>query len=343
MACLSYLAWTLWFLGYAGQALERSREALALAQELSHPVSLAFAQVFAAALHQLRGEIHLSQERAEAAISLSSEKGFQYWMTVGTLYRGWAVAERGQRNEGTLQIRHGLDTLGAIGANLGRPYFLARLAGAYEKGGQAEEGLAVLADALAILDESGERFYEAEIYRLKGDLTVAESRVQGQGLSVAGISQCTVQRSQVQSPTSQEEERAEANFLKAINIARTQQAKSLELRAATSLGRLWQRQDKKAEAYRMLAEIYGWFTEGFDTADLKEAKALLDELNRLDTYSRGFSTESTTTYGTSEPHGPRTPRQYLADCHSQGRPDIRQPRRRYITAKSFDKKHPTNS
>jgi class 3 adenylate cyclase/predicted ATPase len=287
MACLSYLAWTLWFLGYAGQALERSREALTLAQGLSHPVSLAFAQAFAAALHQLRGEIHLSQERAEAAISLSSEQGFQYWLTVGTLYRGWAVAERGQRDEGTSQIRHGLDTLGAIGANLGQPYFLARLAGAYEKAGQAEEGLAALTDALATLEETGERFYEAEIYRLKGDLTLAESRVQGVGLSVTKAPQFTVQRSKIptpsthcRTPVSQEEAQAEANFLKAIKTARIQQAKSLELRAATSLSRLWLRQSKNGEAYRMLAEIYAWFTEGFDTADLKEAKALLDELSR---------------------------------------------------------------
>lgn len=194
MACLSYLAWTLWFLGYADQAVERSQQALSLAQGLAHPVSLAFAQVFAAALHQLRGETRLTQERAEAAISLSSEHGFQYWLTLGTLYQGWVVAELGQPDKGTSQIRHGLGALGAMGANLGQPYFLARLAGAYEKAGQPEEGLAAVADALATLNETGEQFYKAEIYRLKDDLTLAERTVQGLGVGVAQVSQSTVQR-----------------------------------------------------------------------------------------------------------------------------------------------------
>jgi predicted ATPase len=283
MACLSYLAWTLWFLGYASQALERSREALTLAQELSHPVSLAFALDFAAALHQLRQEVHLTQERAEAAIALSSEQGFQFWLTAGTLYRGWALAEQG-RDEGTSQMRQGLDAFSAIGAKLGEPYFLARLAEAYEKGGQADEGLNLLADVLATVDNTKERFYEAELYRLKGQLTLARSIVQGAEFSVRKGPQLTVHRSTLrtpgtdhQNPTTQAETEAEACFLKAIEIARKQQSKSVELRAATSLARLW-RQSRKREAYRMLTDIYSWFTEGFDTTDLKDAKTLLDEL-----------------------------------------------------------------
>jgi predicted ATPase/class 3 adenylate cyclase len=287
MACLSYEAWTLWFLGYAGQALERSGEALALAQELSHPVSLAFALDFAAALHQLRREVRLTQERAEAAIALSSEQGFQYWLTAGTLYRGWTLAEQGQREEGTSQLRHGLDAFLATGAKLGQPYFLAQLAEAYEKGGKADEGLSLLAAGLATIDNTGERFYESELYRLKGDLTLAQPRVRSLGFSVKKGPEFTVQGSTLRTlstyhrtPTTHVEADAEACLLKAVEIARKQQAKSLELRAATSLAHLWQSQGKKGEAHQMLADIYGWFTEGFDTADLKEAKALLDELSR---------------------------------------------------------------
>jgi len=137
-------------------------------------------------------------------------------------------------------------------------YFLALLAEAYGKGGQAEEGLHVLAEALAHVDKTGERYYEAELYRLKGELTLQQLKVQGSKFKV--------------------EEEVEECFLKAIEIARWQQAKSLELRAVMSLARLWQQQGKKDEARQMLAEVYGWFTEGFDTADLQEAKALLEEL-----------------------------------------------------------------
>src|SRR5262249_23160012 len=151
----------------------------------------------------------------------------------------------------------GLATYQAVWAGLFQSYFLALLAEAHGKAGQAEDGLATLTEALTVVDKSGERFYEAELYRLKGQLTL-QSKVPG--------------------PKSKVEEEAEGHFLKAIETARRQQAKSLELRAAMSLSRLWQQQGKKAEAHQMLAEIYGWFTEGFDTKDLQEAKALLDSL-----------------------------------------------------------------
>jgi predicted ATPase len=286
MACLSYLSWTLWFLGYADQALERSAEALTLARDLRHPVSLAFAQDFAAALHQLRREAHLTQERAEAAMALSSEQGFQFWLTSGTLYRGWALADLGQLEEGTLQMRDGLAAFRATGARLGEPYFLARLSEAYGKGGQADEGLRVLADALATVDNTGERFYEAEQYRLKGELILAQSGVQGVGASVKAGPQFTNNGSTLRTPTrhqrtliTQAEAEAEGGFLKALDIARKQHAKSLELRAATSLARLWQTQGKQCKGQRILTDIYGWFSEGFDTADLKDAKAMLDGLS----------------------------------------------------------------
>ncbi len=145
-----------------------------------------------------------------------------------------------------------------------RPYYLALLAEAYGKGGQAEEGLSALSEALAVVDKTGERYYEAELYRLKGELTLKSEVKTSQNKSQASL-----------------ESEAEECFLKAIEIARRQQAKSWELRAVISLARLWQQQGKKAEARQMLAEIYGWFTEGFDTADLQEAKALLDELAQV--------------------------------------------------------------
>ena len=264
----AYAAWTLWYLGYPDQALKRSQEALALAQELSHPFSLAYALAVLPGSISLRREEQAAQERAEAAIALSTEQGFPYWLAMGTILRGWALAEQGQGEEGIAQMHQGLAALRATGAEMARPYYLALLAEAYGKAGQAEEGLTVLAEALAVVDKTGERFYEAELYRLKGRADAAAGvRCQ------EPVTSC---RSQPQSLEPQAE--AEACFLKAIEIAQRQQAKSLELRAAMSLARLWQQQGKQKEAHQMLAEIYDWFTEGFDTKDLQEAKALLAEL-----------------------------------------------------------------
>jgi predicted ATPase len=168
------------------------------------------------------------------------------------------LAEWGQAEEGLAQIRQGLATCQAIGAGLNQSYHLALLAEAYGKAGQTEDGLATLAEALTVVDKTEERFYEAELYRLKGELTLAQSSVQSLASSV--------------------QKEAEECFWKAIEIARKQQAKSLELRAVMSLARLWQQQGKKDNARQMLAEIYGWFTEGFDTKDLQEAKVLLQQL-----------------------------------------------------------------
>jgi class 3 adenylate cyclase/predicted ATPase len=267
---LSFAARILCHLGYPDQALQKSEAARTLAQERSHPFSLAGARVLAALLHQLRRDIALTQEWAEAGITLAREHGFPVWLELGTVVRGWALAEQGQGEEGVSQIRHGLATCQAIGVGLFKSYHLALLAEVYGKAGRADEGLAALDEALTVIDTSGERFYEAELYRLKGELTLAQSSVQ----SLA---------SSVQNPHSafripQSEAEAEHCFLKALEIARRQQAKSLELRAVMSLSRLWQQQGKKDEAHRMLADIYSWFTEGFDTQDLKDAKALLEEL-----------------------------------------------------------------
>jgi predicted ATPase len=251
--CLGLEACVLWYLGYPDQALKRIHEALILAQELSHPISLAFALNFAARLHQHRREGQAVQEQAKAAITLSTEQGFPFWVAMGTILPGWALAEQGQEEEGMAQMRQGLAAYQTTGAELSRPYFLALLAEAYGKVGQAEEGLTILAEALAVTNKTGERFYEAELHRLKGELVLALS--------------------------AENQAEAETCFRQVIDIAHCQNTKSLELRVVMSLSRLWQEQGKKKEARQILAEIYGWFTEGFDTADLKEAKVLLEELS----------------------------------------------------------------
>jgi predicted ATPase len=271
MTCRIFAAWVLWFLGYPDQALQKSHEAITLAQELSHPYSLSFALNFTADLHQFRREWRLAQERAEAAIALSAEQGFAQTLSRAAILRGWALAEQEQGEEGIAQIRQGLPAWRATGAELERTYFLTLLAEAYGKTGQVEEGLTTLAEALDAVARTGERMYEAELYRLKGQLTLQKFQVSGSTFQVTNPHTLT--------PNPQAEAEAEACFLKAIAIARQQQARSLELRAVMSLARLWQQQGKQAEAHHLLTEIYGWFTEGFDTKDLQEAKALLEELS----------------------------------------------------------------
>jgi predicted ATPase len=267
---LSYTALVLWQLGYPDQALQKSAAARTLAHELSYLYSLGAARVFATILHQLLRERLLTQEWAEAAITLTREYGFASWLGHGTILQGWALADQGQSEEGMSQIRQGLATNQAVGAGIWQSYCLVLLAEAYGEAGQAEDGLATLTEALTVVDKSGERFYEAELYRLKGELTLKQFGVRGGEFGVPNTQHPT--------PSTQAQAEAEAYFQKAIDIARKQQAKSLELRAVMSLSRLWQSQGKKEEARQMLADIYNWFTEGFDTKDLQEAKALLGAL-----------------------------------------------------------------
>jgi class 3 adenylate cyclase/predicted ATPase len=253
VACLSYLAWTLWVLGYPDQAFTRSQEALTLSQELAHPFSLAFALHFAAIFHQLRGEAHVTQQRAEAVIALSREQEFPFFWSMGMILRGWALATQGHVAEGITQLHQGLAAHRATGAELNRPHHLAMLVEAYGRGGQAEEGLRVLAEALAAAHETENRLYEAELCRVKGELLLV----------------CSTDH----------DTETDTCFRQALEIARRQQAKSWELRAAMSLSRLWQLQGKRDEARQLLTEIYSWFAEGFDTADLREAQQLLEDLS----------------------------------------------------------------
>jgi predicted ATPase len=250
--CRSNDAWALWYLGYPDQGLTRSQAAVTLAQQITHPFSLGYALTIAAAFHLMRGEGHTAQQCADASLHLATEQGFPHWRAHGLVLRGSTLVHQGQAKEGIEQITEGLRTYRATGAELGRPFFLALLAEAYGIMGQPEAGLTVLTEALALVDKTGERWCESELYRLKGALLLQQS--------------------------SDNQAEAETCFHHALDIAQNQQAKSFELRAASSLARLWCQQGKRQEAHDLLAPVYGWFTEGFDTADLQDAKALLEEL-----------------------------------------------------------------
>jgi predicted ATPase len=278
VSAFSHTAQALWILGYPDQALRRSEEALTLAQGLAHLFSRVLAMIMGADVHRLRGDWPLAQARAEAVLTLSTEQGFSLWAARGTMVRGWALAAQGQGEEGIAHIRQGLAAYQATGARRGQPSYLALLAEAYGNVGRPEAGLCVLAEALAIVRTTGERWGEADLYRLKGELLLLQATARG-GLDKAPIDSSLVAEAEV-GATGCLPLRAEAEicFQQALTIARHQQAKSWELRAAMSLARLWQQQGQRAEAHALLAPLYGWFTEGFDTADLLEAKALLDEL-----------------------------------------------------------------
>jgi predicted ATPase len=248
----TFVAHVLWYLGYSDQAAARMQEALALARELSHPFSLAHALDHAAWLHQYRRERRLVLEQAEADIALCREQGFAFFLAHGTIMHGWALAAQGRRAEGMTQMHQGMTVLRTIGVGVLLPRDHTLLAEAYGESGQAEEGLRLLAEALATTHQQGSHLWEPELYRVKGELLLRQLV-----------------------PDAQE---AESCFRQALTVARRQEAKSLELRAAMSLSRLWQQQGRRDEARELLAPIYGWFTEGFDTADLRDAKALLEEL-----------------------------------------------------------------
>jgi len=284
VVCLLYSAVPLWFLGYPDQAQQRSHDALTLAYERSHPYSLGYALSGSAGVHQLRREVRPVQERTEAMMALATEQGFPVYLALGSIRQGWALAVQGQIEEGISQIRQGLDAWRAMGTEVWRPCWVSLLVEAYGKGEQVEEGLTVLAEALAAVDRSEERMYEAELWRLKGTLTLQSKTSLGPVSDQSQASQNKSEDTNTQplTPSTQVEveQEAEGYFLKAIEIARKQQAKSWELRASTSLARLWQQQGKHHEARAMLSEVYNWFTEGFDTKDLQEAKALLSELEQ---------------------------------------------------------------
>jgi predicted ATPase/class 3 adenylate cyclase len=250
--CLVYATMALWCLGYPDQGLQRSQAACALARELEHPLSLATALFWAARLQLLRGEAQAARDQAEALIALSTVHTLPQYLAQGRFLLGWALAAQSQGEEGVRLLRQGLTDMSATGNRVGAPQFLPVLAAVSGTLGQVDAGVSMVTEALELVEQTGVRWFETETYRIKGDLLLHQA--------VPDAAQ------------------AEACFHQALDIARRQQAKSWELRAATSLARLWQSQGKSHAACDLLAPVYDWFTEGFDTADLKDAKSLLQEL-----------------------------------------------------------------
>lgn len=252
VACACYLALTEWTLGYPEKALQHAQDGIALAQGLDDPFSVAFSQDITAFLDQVRGEREAVLEKAKGAISLAAAIGFPYWAGIGQVMQGWGEAI-GDPTRPTVQgFRDRIDHHRAAGTDLFAPYFLSLLGDVALRANQADECVAALDEAATLSNRTGERWWESETHRLRGEFLVT------QGGDFA---------------------EAEARFEKALSVSRQSDAKSFELRAAVSLARLWQRQEKRNEARELLAPLYGWFTEGFETADLRDAKALIDELS----------------------------------------------------------------
>lgn len=249
--CHSTISFAHWYLGYPDQMLENVNASIALAERLMHPFSLAAALGFASFAHQFRGEVQATKARADTVIDLCQAQKFPLWIPLATCLRGWALVREGGIAAGIAQIEQGLANLRASGTELLRPRCLAMLAEAYGQAGQVGKATLCVQEALGLVETSGERSHQAELHRLHGELLFQQYS--------------TVQ--------------AEACYLQAIQVARHQAAKSLELRATISLCRLWQQQGKSVEAQQRLAAIVGWFTEGFDTSDLIEARMLLAELD----------------------------------------------------------------
>jgi predicted ATPase len=224
--CLAYVAHSLWCLGYPAQAVRRSQGALTLAQALAHPYSIAVVRHWAAFLHHCRREAHMVQAQADAILTLATTQGFPLYVGHATCWRGWALAMQGQGEAGTVQIHQGLAAVLAAGQTLHRPLHLLLLAEAAGHAGQVAEGLRLLSEALAAFEASGRGDLLAEAYRLQGELLLRQAV--------------------------QDAAQAEACLQQALAIARCQQAKSWELRAAVSLCRLWQHQSKRDEARQLL-------------------------------------------------------------------------------------------
>jgi predicted ATPase len=246
------LSWALWHRGYPDQSARAADRALAYSRQLGHAHTLAYAFCLAGKAAVFARDVATACARSSDCVTLASEHGFPVWAAWGRILRGWADTQRGEATTGIAQIRDGMAAAEGAGTRLSTPFFLDLLAEALALAGKIEEGLAALDDALAKAAASGETGWNAEIHRLCGELT---------------------RRLPHPDPV-----KAEDSFRAALAIAREQGTRGYELRAATSLARLWREQGRRGEARDLLAPVYDSFTEGFDTADLKDAKRLLDEL-----------------------------------------------------------------
>jgi tetratricopeptide (TPR) repeat protein len=259
VSCTAHAAWTLWMLGYPARAEARMREALALAEASAHPFSLAHAHRFAAALHHVRREPDRVRDQVEACAAISAPHvsggaaspyyGFGAVARAASFHRGWLLVEAGRHEDGLPPMREWVKTCRDTGSQCLLPACLASLAETCTQIGRGGEGLDLLNEALAMASGTGIHYWTAELHRLRGELM-------------------------------DREDDAEGCFVEALAVARRQQALSFELRAALSLGRLRARQGRTREAHALLAEVHAWFTEGFDTADLEDARVLLETLER---------------------------------------------------------------
>jgi predicted ATPase len=246
-----FLGIILFCLGFPDQALVLSNAAIAEARKLAHAPTLAGNLAVNVRLLSLTGDYATLDERARQLVAVATEQGFPLWRALGAIFSGWVAVRNGDVTDGMSLLRRGSTAYHLTGAELATAYYTALLAGACEIAGQVEESSSLLDDALQIVEGTKERWLEAELYRLKGQLLLRQGHW----------------------------EAAEEFYRKSITIAVEQKAKLWELRATTNLARLWSDQGRVGEARDMLAPVYGWFTEGFDTPDLKEAKALLNDLS----------------------------------------------------------------
>ena len=251
VSVLSFAAWGSWLFGRPAMALQRNDEMLSMASQINHPYNLAWALTFSSWVYQFRREIEPTRAQAQAAIALAKEQGFALFRMMGVIFHGWSLAMSGSKEDGIAQMRQGIDGYHRTGAKSSSVHWSVLLAEAYLAAGQIEKGLSALDEAH--MEQSGERYYEPEHHRIRGELLLARAGSDSQALADG-----------------------ERCFEQALKVARAQRARSLELRAAMSMNRLWRRQGRNQPARNLLAEVYNRFTEGFDTVDLQEAALLLE-------------------------------------------------------------------
>jgi predicted ATPase len=252
VSVLIHRSLALWALGYPEAGLAGTEQALSLARETGKPASLMGALAIACLTQLISGNYAIAQAQSDEQIALAEERGSVFWKTSGMLRRAGVLALTGKASNAVGIFTAAIPVWRSIGSRLYLPVWLSLLARAYGELGQFDDALSHIGEAIAAVETTKEKWCEAEVYRIAGEIALM--------------------------PPEPDPAKAEARFERALAVARAQQAKSWELRAAISMARLWRDQGKRDEARELLAPVYGWFTEGFDTLDLKQAKALLDEL-----------------------------------------------------------------
>jgi predicted ATPase len=260
VSCMAHTALTQLLLGYPDRAAASMRKCLGYAHTIDHPLSLVMALNFAAFLHHVRRDRSALEEIENERHALATAHGFELFLWFGDIFGGWLTAEAGRGEDGVVQIRRGLEIYRFVGGALGAPTFFAILAEAYGGVGRLDEGRAAVEEGLAVAEQTGFHYWDAELLRRKAELAPASA-------GAAATRAAPVAKT------------AEASLLAAIEIARSQEARLLELRAATSLSRLWRRRGRADDARSLLSGIHAWFSEGFETPDFREAKAILDEID----------------------------------------------------------------